>query len=73
MRLGEATLNGAYRIVQFHGVGRRYLRNQSFNKLTTACGYAKELAEALNANKSPRAPKVRIMVLRVIGVFDGKA
>lgn len=64
---------GPYRIIISHGVGRSYLRSQRFDKVTAACGYAKDLAKAMNASKTPRAPKVRVTVLRVIEVYDGES
>lgn len=62
---------GEYIKVLAHGEGMHYLCGPTSFSLIESCEAAKRKAVLMNANKSPRAPKVSVLVLRIVEVYDG--
>jgi len=61
---------GKYIKVISHGEGRHYLLGPTINKLTGACISAKITATSLNKSKGPKAPKVRVTIMRIVEIYD---
>lgn len=63
----------SYLLMVSHGMGRRYVWGHLIESILKATELATQQARYLNENKSPRAPKVKVSVLRIVGEYDGKS
>lgn len=61
---------GKYIAIISHGDGIHYLRGPGGDSLIKMCKSGKSHADALNRQRKPRAPKVRVAIARVVEVYE---
>ena len=59
----------SYLLMVSHGQGRRYVWGKEFESILKATELAEGQAKYLNEHKGPRAPKVKVTVLRKVAEY----